>query len=431
MTLTGSELLTLPFWVDDRPFSTGVVSDLPSETDVLVVGSGFTGLSAARRLADAGRSVTVIDAGPIARGASCMNGGMVEPGFKLDPEAVLVAYGPALGRELWRASTAAIDLVDEIVRVEGLEGTHWRRSGAALLGTHRRHVRMAADYVRFMHEELGVDLEIVPKDEIPESVVAGDRFTAAVIDREAGGIHPAAYVFGLAEAVARRGVRLVERCAATAISRRGAGFRVDTVQGTVSAGDVLVATNGYTDRLLPGLKRRVVSIGSYIAVTEPLPEETAERLIPGNRMLYTADRLLNYFRRTPDDRILMGGRHNLAPDLDLHESARFLGGRIVEIFPELDGTPLTHSWGGRLGVTFDLMPHLGRIDGVWYALGYGGHGVALATYLGSEAAGRITGETSRSPFEEIGHPGRWYYRGWAWFLPFASVLYRSLDAVGR
>lgn len=430
MALTGSDLLTLPYWVDDHPFPTGLVSDLPGEADVVVVGSGFTGLSAARRLAAAGKDIVVIDAGPIARGASCMNGGMVEPGFKLDPPTMLRDYGPALGRELWRASTAAIDLVEDTIAAEGIEA-HWSRTGAVLLGTHRRDAATLTEYVRVMREELGVEQEIVPAGELRDRVVDSDLFTIGVIDPEAGGLHPAAYAFGLAAAVARRGVRLVERCAATSVERAGPGFRVGTARGPITAGDVLVATNGYTDRLLPGLKRRVVSIGSYIAVTEPLPAATAERLIPGNRMLYTARRLLNYFRRTPDDRILMGGRHNLAPDLDLHESARFLGGRITEVFPELDGVPLTHTWGGRLGVTFDLMPHLGRIDGVWYALGYGGHGVAAATYLGSEAAGRIAGELARSPFEEIGHPGRWYYRGNAWFLPFASALYRGLDVAGR
>ncbi|MFO7548848.1 MAG: FAD-binding oxidoreductase [Acidimicrobiia bacterium] len=430
MASASSNLLTLPFWVDDRPFPPGLTSDLPDDADVIVVGSGFTGLSAARRLADAGRAVTVVDAGPIARGASCMNGGMVEPGFKLDAAGVLDSYGPVLGRELWQASTRALGLVEEIIGSERIEA-HWHRSGAVLLGTHPRDAESLRAHQAFMRDELGVDMEFVTGDRLRSETVDSDVFTAGLIDPEAGGLHPAAYAFGLAGAVAGRGVRLVERCRATGVERSGAGFQVTTSHGTVRAGDVLVATNGYTDRLLPGLRHKVVSIGSYIAVTEPLDPSVAERLIPGNRMLYTARRLLNYFRRTPDDRILMGGRHNLAPDLDLRESAGFLGGRIIEIFPELARVPLTHTWGGRLGVTFDLMPHLGRIDGVWYALGYGGHGVALATYLGAEAAGRISGELTRSPFEEIGHPGRWYYRGRAWFLPFASALYRGLDAVGR
>jgi glycine/D-amino acid oxidase-like deaminating enzyme len=166
-------------------------------------------------------------------------------------------------------------------------------------------------------------------------------------------------------------------------------------------------------------------------VTEPLPAEQAERLIPGNRMLWTSRRLLNYFRRTPDDRILLGGRQNLSVHLDLEDSARRLRRRIVEFFPELATTAITHSWTGRLGVTFDLMPHIGRIDGVWYALGYGGHGVGIGTYLGSEVGGLISGELSRSPFAEIEHPRRWYYRSHPWFLTPAAWGYRALDRLGR
>ena len=172
-------------------------------------------------------------------------------------------------------------------------------------------------------------------------------------------------------------------------------------------------------------------MGSYIAVTEPLPFEQAERLIPNNRMLWTYRRLLNYLRRTPDDRLLLGGRQDLRTGLDPAHSAANLRRRIVQFFPELAGIRITHGWGGTIGVTFDLLPHLGQIDGVWYALGYCGHGVALATYLGDEVGGRITGEVDRSPFEEIPHPTRWYYRRRPWFLPVAAAGYRVLDHWGR
>ncbi len=195
---------------------------------------------------------------------------------------------------------------------------------------------------------------------------------------------------------------------------------------------MLVATNGLTGDLVPWLRRRVVPVGSYIAVTEPLPGGLAERLIPGNRMLWTMERLLTYFRRTPDDRLLLGGRHDLRTGRDLVDSAAKLRRRIAAIFPELADVVITHSWGGTLGATFDLLPHIGRIGEVWYALGYGGHGVALATYLGDEVAGRISGETPNpGPFEKLLHPARWYYRRRPWFLPVAAGWYGVLDRLGR
>ncbi len=166
-------------------------------------------------------------------------------------------------------------------------------------------------------------------------------------------------------------------------------------------------------------------------MTEPLPAALAEEILPGNRMVWTARRLLNYFRRTPDNRLLMGGRRNLQTDLDPAESARELQGRVLEFFPQLTSYPISHVWGGKLGATFDLLPHIGQREGVWYAMGYGGHGVPLATYLGNEAGLLMAGEIERSPFTEIPHPTRWFYRTRPWFLPLAAAAYRTLDRFGR
>ena len=217
----------------------------------------------------------------------------------------------------------------------------------------------------------------------------------------------------------------------TAVDKRYAGFELVTGRGRLRAGEVLLATNGYTGGWLPTLRRRVIPVGSYIVVTEPLPADTAERLIPGGRMLWTSRRFLNYFRLTPDNRLLMGGRQDLSTDLDLAESARALRATITGFFPELSGAAITHSWTGRLGVTFDQLPHIGRLDGMWYALGYSGHGLALGTYVGHEVGGLLSGEAERSPFAEVPHPTRWYYRQRPWFLPLGARWYRLLDRLGR
>ena len=148
-------------------------------------------------------------------------------------------------------------------------------------------------------------------------------------------------------------------------------------------------------------------------------------------MAWTARRFLNYFRRTPDDRILMGGRRNLRTDLDLADCARDLRSRLVEFFPQLSSVEISHVWGGKLGATFDLLPRIGRENGVWYAMGYGGHGVALGTYLGTEVGMLLAGELDRTPFEEIPDATRWYYRTNPWFLPWAAIAFRTLDRLGR
>ncbi|HEY5890698.1 MAG TPA: FAD-binding oxidoreductase, partial [Acidimicrobiia bacterium] len=177
-------------------------------------------------------------------------------------------------------------------------------------------------------------------------------------------------------------------------------------------------------------RKKVVSIGSYIIVTEPLPETEAAAVFPKNAMTYTKRRLLHYMRRTPDDRILIGGRRNLKTGLPLPESASDLRAALIRYFPQLGGKAITHVWGGKLAVPFDLTPHIGQIDGVWYAMGYAGHGVGLSTQLGHDLAGMLLGEDATSPFARIPHNGRFYYQGRPWFLSPASLLYRTLDKVG-
>ena len=420
----------VPLWQTDAALPDGVTSEAPpAEADVVVVGAGFTGLCAARAITRSPKHVVVIDAGKIGGGASSINGGMVNIGLKAPAPWMLKRFGDEIGRAFWEASLAAIDLVEEVVRRERIE-CHFTRNGAAKLGHRARDLVAFRRSAAWMRNTLNFDVDVVGPEEIA-SVVGSNRFRAALVDSVGAGLHPAAYVYGLAAAVANAGAGLVEDAAVSRVERSGPGFEVTTVKGAIRAGEVLLATNGYTTpRPEPRLRRRVVPVGSYITVTEPLGRDLVDRLIPGDRMLWTARRLLNYFRRTPDHRILMGGRNNLSTGLNLGRSAEILQRTALYIFPELRDAAFTHAWGGRLGVTFDLMPHIGKIDGVWYALGYGGHGVGVATYVGTEVGRLIAGTLDRSPFAEIPHPTRAYYRERAWFLPAAARWFRLLDRLG-
>jgi glycine/D-amino acid oxidase-like deaminating enzyme len=418
-----------PFWTEANPPPQLGSSTLPPTADVAVLGAGVTGLAAARRLAASGREVVVLEAAHLGMGASAINGGMAAYGLKISAREALARYGERLGRELWQASLDAVDLTERIVAEEAID-CGYSRPGAASLGFNERDRRRFAETSAWMQRMLDFPLELVT-GEAMRTVVGSDRFAVALVDRFSAGCDPARYLYGLARSAARQGATLIERAEVTAVERRRAGFELVTGRGFLRAGEVLVATNGYTGTWLPALRRRVVPIGSYIVTTEPLPPETADRLIPGGRMLWTSRRFLNYFRLTPDHRLLMGGRQNLSTDLDLAESARELTATAVRFFPELAEVPITHSWTGKLGATFDQLPHIGRIDGMWYALGYSGHGLALGTYLGHEVGGLIGGDLDRSPFAEIDHPTRWYYRRRTWFLPAGARLFRLLDRLGR
>lgn len=419
----------LPLWTEATPPPPVARATLPAFADVAVIGAGVTGLAAARRLAASGREVVVLEAGSLGAGASAVNGGMTTYGLKISAQRALARYGERLGRELWQASLDAVDLVERIVAEEAIDCGH-ARAGSACLGFNKRDRQNFAEKAEWMQRTLGFPLELVTGDEM-STVVGSERFSVALVDRFSAGCDPARYLYGLAAAAARAGAALIEHAEVTAVEKRYTGFELVTGRGWLRAGQVLLATNGYTGTWLPALRRRVVPIGSYIVTTEPLPPETAARLIPGGRMLWTSRRFLNYFRLTPDGRLLMGGRQDLSTDLDLAESARALRATVVGFFPELAEAAITHSWTGRLGVTFDQLPHVGRLDGMWYALGYSGHGLALGTYLGHEVGGLITGELPRSPFAEVPHPTRWYYRQRPWFLPAAARWYRLLDRLGR
>ena len=238
---------------------------------------------------------------------------------------------------------------------------------------------------------------------------------------------------GLAGGVARRGVPIVEHCRVAGLYRSGSTHFVATTKGTIQAGDVLMATNGYTPKdLVPEVRRQVIPIGSYMVATVPLAPDLLDRLLPGNYVYWTQRRFLNYFRRSEDDRLLFGGRPDLSPNLELRDVALGMQATIGDLFPELADVELSYAWGGRLAATFDLLPHLGRTEsGIWYLVGYGGHGMTLATYLGTEVGSLIGGAQDDSPFFGLPHPTRFYYRGNPWFLQAGGVLFRNLDRVGR
>ncbi len=414
----------------DQPMATG--GPLPADTDVAIIGGGITGLAAAIELARGGARVALLEAQQLGWGASSRNGGMVLTGLKLDAAALIKAYGPQLAQRLFRSSLAAIDAVEQLVREERIS-CDFVRSGHLLVAAKPSHVAALSHEQATLRDQFGHSTELIGQADLAQEI-GSLAYYGGLVDRRSAALNPARYVAGLASAAERAGAGLHSGAAVTRVGRQKGGFCLHLAQGELRADQVLIASGGYTGRATPALRRKIFPLGSYIIATEPLGDDLARSLIPHGRMVFDTRHLLSYYRLTPDRRMLFGGRAAFFPETPrtVRESAIMLQRAMVQVFPQLRDTPLAYAWGGTLDAAFDLMPHAGERDGLRFALGYAGHGVALATYLGRLLAAQMLGRQADNPFASIPFPGAplGLYNGQPWFLPFAGAWYRWLDMVG-
>jgi len=421
------------YWLTTTSMPEGSPHPLPARADVAILGAGFTGLSAARRLARNGAAVAVLEANRIGWGASSRNGGMVLAGLKLGAETLTKRYGTGLARRLYESSLAAIDLVEEIVREERME-CGFSRCGHLEVASKPSHFAAYARSVELIAREFHHPIRILARDELPPEIGSGMYF-GGVLDEAAAGVNPAQYVSALARAAIEAGASIYERARVERLRRTSEngspGFSLATRRGSLFAREVLVATSGYTSDATPALKKKVIPIGSFLIATEPLPENLARELNPRNRMISDSRHYLHYYRLTPDHRMLFGGRAAFLPESKntIRRSAEILRRDMVAVYPQLRDRKVEHAWGGTLDFCFDTMPHAGESKGVHFALGYAGHGVAMATYLGSKIAERMSGRSVDLAVEKIPFPGAPFglYNGRPWFLPLAGAYYKLLD----
>jgi glycine/D-amino acid oxidase-like deaminating enzyme len=396
---------------------------IPTEVDVVVIGGGYTGMMAAARLAWRGRAVAVLDANDFGWGASGRNGGMVHPGFKVGPATLIERYGDR-GRKLYRTSLDAFELVERTIADQRID-CDYVATGHLELADKAAHVADLRAKARVLGHEFGIQATVMDRDALATEV-GSSAYHAGLLVERSGGLHPAKYLAGLVALARDRGAHLYARTPATAVERRRrAGFSVSIPQARIDCGHVLIATNGYSDRLLPWVRRRIIPIGSYIIATEPLSAELADAVIPHRRMLFDTRNFLHYWRLSADNRMLFGGRASFAPT-SIENARDWLYAAMVRIHPQLKSVKVEHAWGGQVGFTFDRLPHIGETRGIHYAVGYCGTGVAMSTYFGQLAADWIAGgelpDGWRRPFPTIP-----LYRDRPWFLRPAGWYYALRD----
>jgi glycine/D-amino acid oxidase-like deaminating enzyme len=423
------------YWLTTAAFLTTDTRPLPNCVDVAVIGAGYTGLSAARTLAKHGAKVAVLESQTIGWGASSRNGGMVLTGMKLGVNKLISMYGRDLTRRMYAASLETIECVERIIREESID-CDFSRCGHLEVACKQKHFDDYARQAEVIAREFNHELRVVQRNEL-NAEIGSSIYYGGMVDETSAGLNPARYVAGLGGAAMDAGAQIFEHTRVQELHREShesdAGWKLVTTRGECWAHEVLVATSGYTGKATPALQKKIIPIGSFIIATEILPEALARELSPRNRMIYDSKNYLYYYRLTPDRRMLFGGRAAFFPENDqtIRRSAEILRRGMIEVYPQLSDAKIDYVWGGTLDFAFDIMPHAGQIEGMYYAVGYAGHGVAMATYQGQKMAELIAGEKPENPFVAIPFPGAplGLYNGKPWFLPFAGAWYKILDWV--
>jgi glycine/D-amino acid oxidase-like deaminating enzyme len=407
--------------------------NLADSVDVAVVGGGYCGLSAARALAKCGLNVAVFEAETFGWGASSRNGGMVLTGMKLPVPTLIERYGREAVRKMYAASLDSIDCVEQIVREENID-CNFSRCGHLEVACKQAHFDGYEESAALVKREFNHELRIIPKNEL-RGEIGSDVYYGGMVDETSAGLNPARYVAGLAHAAQRAGACLYDHTRVTSVelerNNNARKFRVHTSNGAITAREVILASGAYTTDATPALRKKIIPIGSYIIATEVLPSDLARELSPRKRMIYDSKHFLYYYRLTPDNRVLFGGRAAFFPETEntVRQSAEILRRGMIGVYPHLRDAKIEFVWGGTLDFTLDVMPHAGKIDGMYFAAGFAGHGVAAATWFGAKLAGLICGDPSGIPFDGIPFRGAplGLRSGNTWALPLAGAWYRILD----
>lgn len=418
-----------PYWLASAPqFGSGAAGPVAGKVDVAIVGGGFTGLSAALALAKSGASVAVLEAGRIVGEASGRNGGHCNNGLAHDLGGLAASLGLERACALYRAFDSGVDQVEALVASETID-CDFTRTGKIKLAAKPEHFAKLEKSAELLLRTVEPDLVVVPPDET-RGEIGSDGFYGGLVYPRSAHMHMGRFGVGLAEAAVRRGAAIFENAAVTGLHRlNGPAHRVVTARGDVEAKQVLLATGASRQGPFGWLRRRIVPVGSFIIATEPLSPNLAASIMPTRRTATTTKNIGNYFRLTPDNRLIFGGRARFAlssPKSDA-KSGAILQTRMLELFPQLAGTRIDYCWGGLVDMTADRLPRAGERDGLFYATGYSGHGTQMSVQMGGVMARVMGGDAAANPLAGLDWPAVPGHFGPPWFLPFVGAYYRYQD----
>ena len=421
---------TTPYWWEAAPPEDASSQPLPDSVDVAIVGSGYTGLCSALELAEGGVSCVVLEAGPLGAGASTRSGAMVTGGQKFVVSGAVRGVDPVQQARILEDAGDSLRMIQERVDKYQLDA-EYVRYGRVILAHVPQHVARLAHWAKLLRDHAGSTVSLLSRSELA-CEVGGRRYHGGLLIEDYGGLHPAKYHRALREAARQKGAVLASHARVLGIAREGASFVVRTARGVVRAQHVVMGTNGYTDGVVPYLQRRMVPVTAYVVATEKMPAGMAEALIPRHRVLSDTQRDLYWIRLSPDGtRMIFGARPRIF-ESDERTAARDLHRMVCGVWPELRPVRIEFCWTGFVGMTADHMPHMGVHDGIHYAVGCNGSGVAMMSYLGVQLGRKLLGKQNRPcAFDTDGFPAPPLYNGKPWFIPVVAGWYRLRDGVDR
>ena len=420
-----------PYWWEAYRPAELPDTPLPRDVPVLIVGAGYAGLNAALELAKHGVESLVLDAAEPGFGGSTRNGGMVSGGVNVGKRMLNKALSPDEAKPFLNDAADAFTHVEQLIADNSID-CGWHKQGYFLGAWCESHYDGMAKKVDMLNAEAASGAFMVPR-EVQRENIGSDYYHGGMVVSRAAHLHPALFFKGLLELALNAGVTIASRTPVNGMVQESNGsWQVKTPRGVVRAGQVIIATNGYTGDVTPQLKRRVVPVGSYIIATEELPPDLAQSLSPRNRSFADTRRVLTYYRLSPDGRrLIFGGRAKFGFS-DPTETAPLLHRFMTDRFPQLRGVKISHAWTGNVAFTLDELPHMGKLDGLHFALGCNGSGIAMMSYLGRETARKILGQSNRQiAFDQPEFPTHPLYRGTPWFLPLIGAWFRIADWLDR
>jgi glycine/D-amino acid oxidase-like deaminating enzyme len=427
--LLAADFRNAPYWWDAAPLGEHPGGAVAPSYDVAIVGSGYTGLRAALVLARAGRSVAVFDKEQPGFGASRRNAGFLGRVLKKSYVDLKAEKGIDHAQAVYRDLIAAYESTLAFIEDEGID-CHAVRCGRLVAANSPGHYAALERELAGMKADLGLPYSMLPRDRMREEM-ASDLYVGGAVIPDLGSLHPGLYHRGLMERALTAGVALFGDCEVTAIEKAGQSgrFRIVTANGQTTARDVVIATNGYTPRNFAWHARRVVPFVGYMAATEPLPPELLARQLPHRRTVIDSHLDIDFFRPAPDTPRLLFGGATANGLTDPAAIAALLHGRLARALPDLADVKLSHVWTGQCAGTFDMMPHIGCRDGIWYGMGYNFAGVPMGSFFGLKLAQKILGlPEGACAFESAPFPTMPFYRGNPWFLPLAMRYFAWKDA---